>query len=90
MTKPFPDFTLYVKVGIEGLEEEEISEEVVFAWNEDLSPDLNATVISANAQLAQVRQQVALVTLMTKTLPRYLEKKAAEEGLDFDPTFFEQ
>jgi hypothetical protein len=88
MTKPFPDFTLYVKIGIEGLESEEIAESVVFAWNEDLSPDQNAVVLAANAQLTQVRQQVALMKLMKETLPKHLEEKAREEGLDFDPNFF--
>jgi len=88
MTKPFPDFTLYINIGIEGLESEEISEKVVFAWNEDMTYEQNAAVLGANAQLTQVRQQVALVHLMKVILPKYLEEKAKAEGLDFDPTFF--
>lgn len=88
MTKPFPDFTLYVNIGIEGLESEEISEKVIFAWDENLSPEQNALVLQANAQLTQVRQQVALVRLMKDILPTYLAKKAEEEGTTFDPSFF--
>jgi hypothetical protein len=90
MTKPFPDFTLYLKVGIEGLEEEEIVSSLVFAYDEDLTEEQNAAVFAANAQLTQVRLQSSMTKLMSTKLIDYLIQKAEEEGLDFDPGLFQQ
>lgn len=85
MTKPFPDFTLYIKAGIEGAEDSEVSESVVFAYDESLTDEQNAMVISANASLAQVRLQKGIQTIMQDTLPAILEARAKEQGIDFDP-----
>jgi hypothetical protein len=90
MTKPFPDFTLYLKVGIEGLEDQEIYQTLTFAYDEDLTSDQNGAVLVANAQLAQVRLQSGLQKLMNQKLIPYLQQRAEEEGIDFDPRFFEQ
>lgn len=90
MTKPFPDFTIYLKVGIEGLEDKETYQTLTFAYDEELTEEQNGMIFVANAQLTQVRLQSALTKLMKNELPAHLEKKAAEEGIDFDPKFFQQ
>ena len=82
MTKNFPSFNLYMKIGIEGLDHE-VSEVIEVSWDPSISVEANARIMGGQAQVAQLKMQIGMAALMQK-LPEFLEKKAIEQGIDLD------
>lgn len=78
----FPSFAMYMKIGIEGIDHE-VSERIEFNYDPDLTEEQNGRLMQAQAQVVQMKLQMGMVGLMSK-LPEFLEKKALDEGIDFN------
>lgn len=73
-----PELKMYLTIGIVGMEDAEVREEVVVSPDSKLSSEKNQEIIQARMELAQLKMQIGLAAMLLK-LPDFINQIADQD-----------